>query len=212
MEQPVWTRKARSLTSSRRRRLPLPPYSAAPQCRGDRCPRVIEEGGFNRSVGIANFCVIIQTVLSVAIWPLTAIALLLYSIGKAFTDRADRRRREQERLATRARHASRALSTNNIRWRRRGWLVMLRARSRCLLEGNSRKENGRGASEVEREEKDAIPSAPNPRMLGTHCVVEGKHDACLAELSTGKREFAKAVVNLTETSEEGIFRNVVMYV
>lgn len=102
-----------------------------------------------------------------------------------------------------------AATAKYIRWRIRGWLVLLRARYLKSL-----------VCEMSEGGQSLLSFGPNrlqrkpftlDGIVGTCAVVGSERDVELAEVPVCDWEFARVVANVTEVGEEGVFRHVVTY-
>lgn len=96
----------------------------------------------------------------------------------------------------------------DIKWEKRGWLVMLRARHLASLE---KARDGWWRLDFLRRNGSKRRPFSLRGMMGTDAVIHALRDVELGELPTSRWELTRVVANVIEVGEEGIFRHVVMF-
>lgn len=95
-----------------------------------------------------------------------------------------------------------------MKWRSRGWVVLLRARYLRSLE--EKRKGSWWLWPLGRHTSKRKPFSLHYTM-GTGADIRYARDVEIAEVAASDWEFAGAVANLIEIGEEGVFRHVLLY-
>ncbi|CAM9791375.1 unnamed protein product, partial [Scytosiphon promiscuus] len=141
------------------------------------------------------------------IWPLMIAGGFFWFLLLALTEAP----REWVQRSRRAPQDTSRPSADNRSWENRGWLVVLRARYLGSLVRTTDKPWWWASCITRRGERKKRKPFKLDGMVGAHAAVGDEDKIELGEVSCFDWEFARIVARVTELGEEGVFRQVVLY-